>query len=107
MKDGFIGVYSLITGTLLLGLGLALGKSSARSSRHRHSRVHVRRRSGWNPGSSGRRRRKLEYEMLAMIREQRALIADIRNPKFAHVDAEFIVEPPVEPPNVDPSKGEV
>jgi hypothetical protein len=74
-------------------LGLLIGQSGRpqRRNRHRsHRRFHVRRRSGFNPGY---RRRLIEREMLAFLREAREALSVMNNPKSPAVDAEFIVEP--------------
>ena len=88
----------LITGGLLVAVGVSFGKSS--SGRPRHHRVHRHhrqlRRSRYNP-----QRRELEREMRLYLREVRELIRELRAPK---IDAEFIISP--NPANAEPKSPE-
>jgi hypothetical protein len=96
MNDGgFIG--GLVAGALLLGLGFALGKSSKKlGPRKRFHRSWSRRHMnpGWRARREGRRRRKIDREILAYLREARELMREISNgnPKAAPlIDVEFVV----------------
>jgi hypothetical protein len=87
-------VGGFMAGVGAVTLGILIGQSGHPSRRHHHRRrqrqFYVRRRSGFNPGY---RRRLIECEMLAFLREARETLAVMNNPKSPSVDAEFIVDP--------------